>query len=367
MTEEQKAGKIFLFCKESSQERIMKCLRDAFDVPGSAHDTGLELHNGNLNVTLRIYCESAGDEEQELVRSWSDRARDHFSRVETAVVDVKTNLLYQLEGTESIVSVDYVFEGEESEFLTEAEEAAKRNMEQTLFRVLSDLRAVMAFRGEKRGFYCLDASGMEKLILDGNGNSEMERFLPYQAVGYVPGNEIETEQLNRREKNRREFEARGVYVLEFIQKRINEFGADDFFSLKEWNYLHNEDPKESEKISYSWQYENLYVMEWALGLIDGPLDFPDHFCAVAEAAQLLTAFHSMREILEAAKPRSAKELLDACDMIFCLDWACTDTRMRDLPAPAGMDGGVVFERHKALNWLVGAGEKADWDHVPVDT
>ena len=67
MAEEQKAGKIFLFCKESSQERIMKCLRDAFDVPGSAHDTGLELHNGNLNVTLRIYCESAGDEEQELV------------------------------------------------------------------------------------------------------------------------------------------------------------------------------------------------------------------------------------------------------------------------------------------------------------
>ena len=78
-------------------------------------------------------------------------------------------------------------------------------------------------------------------------------------------------------------------------------------------------------------------------------------------------FRSRREILEAAKPRSAKELLDACDMIFCLDWACTDTRMRDLPAPAGMDGGVVFERHKALNWLVGAGEKADWDHVPVDT
>ena len=165
-------------------------------------------------------------------------------------------------------------------------------------------------------------------------------------------------------------EALGSNLSEFFHEEEEKqivFGADDFFSLKEWNYLHNEDPKESEKISYSWQYENLYVMEWALGLIDGPLDFPDHFCAVAEAAQLLTAFHSMREILEAAKPRSAKELLDACDMIFCLDWACTDTRMRDLPAPAGMDGGVVFERHKALNWLVGAGEKADWDHVPVDT
>ena len=51
----------------------------------------------------------------------------------------------------------------------------------------------------------------------------------------------------------------------------------------------------------------------------------------------------MREILDAAKPEISEELLDACDMIFCLDWACTDTRMQDLPTPAGMDGGVVFE------------------------
>ena len=41
------------------------------------------------------------------------------------------------------------------------------------------------------------------LILDGNGNSEMERFLPYKSVGYVPGKDIEAEQLNRREGNRR--------------------------------------------------------------------------------------------------------------------------------------------------------------------
>lgn len=54
-------------------------------------------------------------------------------------------------------------------------------------------------------------------------------------------------------------------ALEFIGKRIREFGAEDFFSPKEWKYLHDEEPKESEKISYSWQYENLHVMEWALG------------------------------------------------------------------------------------------------------
>ena len=130
----------------------MKCLRDAFDVPGSAYDTGLELHNGNLNVTLRIYCESAGDEEQELVRSWSDRARGHFSRVETAVVDVKTNL--SISWKEPRVSFRWTMCSRGRVRIPDRgrEEAAKRNMEQTLFRVLSDLRAVMAFRGEKGDF-----------------------------------------------------------------------------------------------------------------------------------------------------------------------------------------------------------------------
>ena len=56
MTEEQNAGKILLFCKEPSPERIMKCLRDAFDVPGSVHDADLKLHNGDLDVTIRVYC-----------------------------------------------------------------------------------------------------------------------------------------------------------------------------------------------------------------------------------------------------------------------------------------------------------------------
>ena len=66
----------------------MKCLRDAFDVPGSVHDADLKLHNGDLDVMIRVYCESAGGEEQELVRGWSDRSRGHFSRVETAAVEL---------------------------------------------------------------------------------------------------------------------------------------------------------------------------------------------------------------------------------------------------------------------------------------
>ena len=54
MTEEQNAGKTFFSVSEPSPERIMKCLRDAFDVPGSVRDADLKLHNGDLDVTIRV-------------------------------------------------------------------------------------------------------------------------------------------------------------------------------------------------------------------------------------------------------------------------------------------------------------------------
>ena len=129
-------------------------------------------------------------------------------------MDVKTNLLYQLEGTESIISVDYTFEerirfpdggrrGGQEEYGTDVVWCAVRSS------------GHYGVSGRKRGFYCLDASGAEKLILDGNGNSELEHFLPYKAVGYVPGNEIETEQLNRRERTGVSLR-RGAYMFLFL-------------------------------------------------------------------------------------------------------------------------------------------------------
>ena len=78
MTEEQNAGKILLFCKEPSPEQIMKCLRDAFDVPGSVHDADLKLHNGDLDVTIRYIVRVRAAKNKELVRGWSDRSRGHF-------------------------------------------------------------------------------------------------------------------------------------------------------------------------------------------------------------------------------------------------------------------------------------------------
>lgn len=64
---------------------------------------------------------------------------------------------------------------------------------------------------------------------------------------------------------------------------------------------------------------------------------------------------------------SQEQLLDAAEVILRYDWACVDARIHHRDAPAGLDAGVVQERHYALNWLVGGSDNADWDDVRPHT
>ena len=68
------------------------------------------------------------------------------------------------------------------------------------------------------------------------------------------------------------------------------------------------------------------------------LEFPDHYCDVPLTVRLIKDCHSVEDILAISSPRTAAELLDACDLIFCLDWACVDARIYNLTPPAKMDG-----------------------------
>lgn len=52
-------------------------------------------------------------------------------------------------------------------------------------------------------------------------------------------------------------------------------------------------------------------------------------------------------------------------MIYRLDWACVDARIKGNEAPASLNADVVVERHMALNWLIGYDD--DWDNVSTDT
>ena len=66
--------------------------------------------------------------------------------------------------------------------------------------------------------------------------------------------------------------------------------------------------------------------------------------------------------------RTPAEILDEADLIFRMDWACVEARLKNDPSLMGdLFQDVVVERHKGLNWIIGAYGADDWDTVAPHT
>ena len=152
---------------------------------------------------------------------------------------------------------------------------------------------------------------------------------------------------------------------EIVQLLVEQFGASSFFSPEEQSFIQNQAPSEQDRAKFTWRYEDLWVFLWALGYVEN-LDFPNHICDVAKAVSFIQEAGSYAKLLEEAKLHSSTEILDAADLVYRLNWACVNARINNQLMPAGLDAGVVFERHYALNWLIGY-QGLDWDAVRTDT
>lgn len=393
----------FILCAEPEFDKIKKTLCECFKMPSDEEGNTLKLTNRDIELEMAIFTKGTSDEVKEFIEKQVNTVAGHFHEVETKFIDIKINVLHQIRFTNGFVSVHYSFEEDNT---INKEGIVLKN----IVPALKKLQGVLLV---EQGSILLDENA--SVILSDDGRSELKKYMPYEKeVGrdYYKG--ITLEQIERRNRSLEEIKKREIFVTnwlpfienkgqaairtpkeiaeraiafmavsvysecllsnemstekarEFVQNNIIEpFKAESFFSPKEKEYLENKDSKEEERIAFSWQYENLYVMEWALGFIK-ELPYPDKICDVALTVQILREYNSVEEILKDSQLRSADELLDAADFIYCLDWACVDARVYRLPAPAEMDEGVVMERHKSFNWLIGA-ERAEWDDIDIST
>jgi hypothetical protein len=152
-----------------------------------------------------------------------------------------------------------------------------------------------------------------------------------------------------------------VRVLEIMEQ----YKLEHALTPKEREFILNDEPSEHDRIQFAWRYECYWVLLWALSYIE-ELGRPDQICDVPRAVRVMVD-RTAEEFIRDGKLRSASEILDATDLIYRYDWACVDARLKGKPAPAGLDAGVVMERHHALNWLVGYADNAEWDDVSTDT
>ena len=134
--------------------------------------------------------------------------------------------------------------------------------------------------------------------------------------------------------------------------------ADDALSPFEQAFLQLETPAAQDCAPFIWRYESLYLLEWALGLVD-QLPYPD---APTDSAATVATLIDMR----GPQLRGASEILDALDLHYRLHWHIRQSRLKQGVEVAGLDADVVSERHRALNWLVRF-QHAGWDEVDTPT
>ena len=134
--------------------------------------------------------------------------------------------------------------------------------------------------------------------------------------------------------------------------------ADDALSPLESEFLAQEAPSKTECAPFIWRYESLYLLEWALCLVD-QLPYPD---APADSAAVVATLIEMR----GPRLRPAAELLDALDLHYRLHWTIRQSRLKHGVEADGLDADVVMERHRMLNWLVRF-QHAGWDAVDTPT
>jgi len=150
---------------------------------------------------------------------------------------------------------------------------------------------------------------------------------------------------------------------EIIDKLIDKYKLSSAFSPSEKEFINNLNPSQHDRIQFTWRYECYWIMLWALGFVD-PLERPDKICDVRFAVSLL--HENGRDGFLKGRLRPQSEILDAADLIYRYHWAVVDARINNRESPAGLDGGVVRERHYALNWLIGY-QGQEWDDISTDT
>jgi len=147
-----------------------------------------------------------------------------------------------------------------------------------------------------------------------------------------------------------------------VSRFMREFRADEKLTPMERAFI--ERPTNRARVQFLWRYQALHVLLWSLGFIP-ELQRPEKpFDPSLLGREIL--LRGEATLRADARLRPAAEILDEADLIYRYHWATRNAGLTGKPSPAGLNQGVVMERHHALNWLLGYGE-CDWDEVTTDT
>lgn len=338
---------------------------------------------------------------QEFIASHTEGMANYFLQAETENEELKTNVIRQIQCFNCVTGI--VFEIDENEERT-------NYIINTLFDLAAEINGFLLYPNMSL------FNGKRQLVFSIQGESELESFAPVANADLLDeGRPEDTEaDLARQERSMARLKAEDIPYLPHLRSEVNEqeahiksreeivqravalfavavysevmlsenpdrdealgyvgkldeiYGAGQWLTPKESAYLANPSPDQHECIQFVWRYECCGALLWAAGITDD-LPYPSEICDVPIIAQLFWQQKSIADLLSKGYARPDAELLDAADLTLRYDWACVDARIHGKEAPAKLDGGIVMERHYALNWVIGANGGAPWDEIQPTT
>lgn len=152
-----------------------------------------------------------------------------------------------------------------------------------------------------------------------------------------------------------------------LQRYLKQHQLWNHLSPDETTFLLDPAPDRQSIVNFTWRVEALFVLMWAVGLIER-LPWPDRQSDTGEIPTILPDFdQSPRRFISDLKLRPKSEILDASDLIYRLHWATRQAGIEGKPSPGGLDQEVICEWHHAINWITRYDDEEDWDNVSTDT
>ncbi|KPE51865.1 DUF4272 domain-containing protein [Chryseobacterium indologenes] len=150
-----------------------------------------------------------------------------------------------------------------------------------------------------------------------------------------------------------------------IRKWIDQNGLTQHLSNWEHEILlkDNDELTEYEINSLRWYLEGLWALMWATGLISH-LD-ETQWCSDEMASMLpnLEKNDDNEKITQLSTLKTDDEMYEMLDLYYRLHWYCVDERIKGQQAK--INEGLVYERRKALEWLIN--KNSDWDNIEMST
>lgn len=158
--------------------------------------------------------------------------------------------------------------------------------------------------------------------------------------------------------------------VEFFTPILERFGLMSELTEDEKIYFDKakcDDIPQDAAYQMQWRLEMCVPLFWACGFWK-KLDYPDEMTDTVKLTILIDSCKNFDELMSHVKMRSASEILDSADLLFRMDWACVEARIKnDTGIMGDLFPDVVVEQHKGVNWLIGAYGAENWDTVAPHT